>query len=110
MGIATLDDLISKTKGKKERDELALRLLIPKEKLIQWVEKAQLVNVKGLGIENLRLLEPAGIHSISALAEQDPDILYEKMIQNFPGRPIPNKGKIRIWVRETQIKVRSSEF
>ncbi|MDI6761407.1 MAG: DUF4332 domain-containing protein [Thermodesulfobacteriota bacterium] len=107
VGIATLDDLILKTKGKKERDELALRLLIPKEKLIQWVEKAQLVNVMGLGVENLRFLEPAGIHSISALAEQDPDMLYEKMIQNFPGRPIPHKEKMKLWVREAR-KVRRS--
>lgn len=110
VGIATLDDLISKTKGKKERDELALRLLIPKEKLIQWVEKAQLVNVKGLGVENLRLLEGVDIHSISALAEQDSEKLYEKMTRNFTGKTILRKGKIRIWVRETQIKVRSSEF
>ena len=108
VGIATLDDLISKTKGKKERDELALRLLIPKEKLIQWVGKAQLVNVKGLGVENLRLLEGVGIHSISALAEQDSEKLYEKMTRNFTGKAIPRKGKIRIWVREAQIKVRSS--
>ncbi|OGP72674.1 MAG: hypothetical protein A2V86_13405 [Deltaproteobacteria bacterium RBG_16_49_23] len=108
VGIANLDDLISKTREKKERDELALRLLIPKEKLIQWVEKAQLVDVKGMGVENLLLLGGVDIHSISVLAEQDPDMLYEKMIQNFPGRPIPRKGKIRIWVREAQIKVRSS--
>ena len=108
VGIATLDDLISKTKGKKERDELALRLLIPKEKLIQWVGKAQLVNVKGLGVENLRLLEGVGIHSISTLAEQDSEKLYEKMTRNFTGKAIPRKGKIRIWVREAQIKVRSS--
>ncbi len=107
VGITTLDDLISKTKEKKERDELALRLLIPKEKLIQWMEKAQLVNVKGLGVENLRLLEGVDIHFISALAEQDSEKLYEKMIQNFPGRPIPRKGKIRIWVKEAR-KVRSS--
>jgi len=110
VGIATLDDLISKTKGKKERDELALRLLIPKEKLIQWVEKTQLVNVKGLGVENLRLLEGVDIHSISALSEQDSEKLYEKMTRNITGRTIPRKGKIRIWVREAQIKVRSSEF
>jgi hypothetical protein len=107
VGITTLDDLILKTKEKKERDELALRLLIPKEKLIQWVEKAQLVNVKGLGVENLRLLEGVDIHSISALAEQDSEKLYKKMTRNFTGKAIPRKGKIRIWVREAQIKVRS---
>ena len=102
VGIATLDDLLLKTGEKKERDELALRLLIPKEVLIQWVEKAQLVQLKGLGIENLRLLEGVGICSVSALAQEDPEKLYEKIGQVFQGRVPPRKAKIRIWVREAQ--------
>ena len=107
VGIATLDDLLLKTREKKERDELALRLLIPKEVLIQWVEKAQLVQLKGLGIENLRILEGVGIHSISALATEDPEKLYEKIGQAFQGRAPLRKAKIRIWVREAQKQVRS---
>jgi len=104
VGIATLDDLILKTRDKKERDELALRLLVPKEKLIYWVEKARLVQLKGLGIENLRVLEGVGIHSVSALAIEDPQKLYVKIGQVFQGRSIPKKGKIRIWVKEAQKK------
>lgn len=106
VGIASLDDLILKTRDKKERDELALRLLVPKEKLIHWVEKAQLVQLKGLGIENLLLLEKVGVHSISALASEDPEKLYKRIEQVFQGRPIPKKSKIRIWVKEAR-KVRS---
>jgi len=102
VGIAGLDDLILKTKGKKERDELSLRLLIPKEKLIQWVEKAQLVQLKGLGIENLKLLEAAEVHSVSALAGEDPEKLYAKIGQAFPGKVPPRKAKIRIWVGEAK--------
>ncbi len=109
VGIATLDDLLSKTKEKKERDELALRLLIPKEVLIQWVEKARLVQLKGLGIENLRILEGVGIHSVSALAKEDPEKLYQKIGQVSQGGGFPRKAKIRIWVREAVKKVRSSK-
>ena len=109
VGIATLDELLSKTRERKERDELALRLLIPKEELIHWIEKAQLVRLKGLGIENLRLLEGVGIHSISALAKEDPEILYDKIGQAFQGGVSPRKTKIRIWVREARKKVKSSE-
>jgi len=107
VGIANLDDLLLKTREKKERDELALRLLIPKEVLIQWVEKAQLVQLKGLGIENLRLLEGVGICSISALAQEDPEKLYQKILEVVQGRVSPRKAKIRIWVREAQKKVKS---
>ena len=107
VGIATLDDLILKTRDKKERDELALRLLIPKEKLIHWVEKAQLVQLKGLGIENLLLLEKVGIHSVAALASEDPEKLHKRIEQVYQGRSILKKTKIRIWIKEAR-KVRSS--
>ncbi len=105
VGISTLDDLLSKTKDKKERDEMALRLLIPREELIQWVEKSRLVQLKGLGMENLRILEEVGIHSVQQLSLEDPERLYEKIEQQYPGRSVPRKAKIRIWIREAQKKV-----
>jgi hypothetical protein len=109
VGITTLDELLQKTRERKERDELALRLLIPKEVLIEWVEKAKLVQLKGLGVENLRILEGVGIHSISALAKEDPQELYKKIKQAFQGRVLPRKAKIRIWVREAIREVRTPE-
>ena len=75
VGIAILDDLIIKTRIKNEREELALRLLISREELNYWMEKARLVQLKGLGIENLKLLAGVDIHSISALADEDPEKL-----------------------------------
>lgn len=110
VGITNLDDLLLKTKEKKERDELALRLLISKELLLQWVEKAQLVQLKGLGIENLRLLEGVGIHSISGLAAEEPEKLYAKIEQTIHEGLPPRRAKVRIWVREAKKKVRSSGF
>ncbi len=110
VGIATLEDLLTKTRVKKERDELALRLLIPKEELKTWIDKAHLVRLKGLGVENLRMFEGVGIHSISALALEDPELLFAKLKQQFPGQPVPKKAKLRIWIREAQKKVRSSGF
>jgi len=107
VGIATLGDLLSKTRDRRERDELALRLLIPKEELNQWVEKAELVNLKGLGIENLRVLERAGIDSVQTLAVQDPEALYKKIEQFSQEGPLPRKAMIRIWIRAAQKGVKS---
>ncbi len=107
VGIATLDDLILKTRDKKERDELALRLLIPREKLIDWVEKSQLVRLKGLGTENLSVLERVGIHSVSLLASEDPEKLYKRIEEVFQGRPILKKAKIRIWIKEARTLAQS---
>jgi hypothetical protein len=110
VGITSFDDLLLKTREKRERDELALRLLVPKELIIQWMEKAQLVQLKGLGIENLRLLEGVGIDSVSALAKEEPEALYDKIGQFFEGSVPPRKEMIGIWVKEAQKKVRSSEL
>ena len=110
LGITNFDDLLLKTREKRERDELALRLLVPREQLIQWVEKAQLVQLKGLGIENLRLLERVGIDSLSALAKEDPEKLYDKIAQAFEGSAFPRKAIIRIWAKEARKKVRSEEL
>jgi hypothetical protein len=107
VGIASLDDLILKTRDKQERDELALRLLIPKEKLIHWVEKAQLVQLKGLGIENLLLLEKVEIHSVAALASEDPEKLHKRIEQVYQGRSILKKTKIRIWIKEARKRAQS---
>jgi hypothetical protein len=109
VGITSLGDLLSKTREKDERDELALRLLIPKEVLIQWVEKARLARLKGLGVENVRLLEGVGIDSISALAKENSESLYDKLGQT-PQEGVPRRREmIRIWVREARKKVRSDD-
>ncbi len=106
VGVNTIEDLLLKTVEKKDKEELALRLLIPKEILVQWVEKAQLVQLKGLGMKNLQLLERVGIHSISALATEDPEELYIKIGQSAQKETPSRKAKIRIWVREAKKQVR----
>jgi nucleotidyltransferase/DNA polymerase involved in DNA repair len=109
VGIGNLEELVLRTHEKKEREELALRLLIPKEELIRWVEDAKLAQLKGLGIENLRLLEEVGIHSVTVLAGEDPDQLYDRMVQFRNHKPNLKKAKVRIWIREAQKKVKSYE-
>lgn len=109
VGIASLEDLVSRTTQKKERDELALRLLVPKEEFVRWVGKARLAQLKGMGVENLRLLEGAEIHSMAALADENAERLYHKMKEMYKWGKIPGKAKIRIWIREAQKRVKSDE-
>jgi hypothetical protein len=66
-----------------------------------------LVQLKGLGVENLRLLEGVGIDSVSALAKERPEVLYDKIEQISRERVPPRKAKIRIWVREARKDARS---
>ncbi len=109
VGITTLDELLSMTREKKEREELALRLFIPKEELSRWVDKTRLVQIKGMGVENLKRLERVGVHSVSNLATEDPDGLYNRMEGFYQGETIPQKVKIRIWVHEAQKQMKSKK-
>jgi len=106
VGIANLDQLLLRTRSKKEREELALRLLVPNEELNRWLEKTELVRLKGLGIKNLRLLEGVNIHSITALASEDPNPLHEWMTYVYSEDSTPSKAKIRLWIREARRGVR----
>jgi hypothetical protein len=106
VGIVNLDQLLLRTKSKKEREELALRLLVPNEELNRWLEKTELVRLKGLGIKNLRLLEGVNIHSITALASEDPNPLHEWMTYVYSEDSTPSKAKIRLWIREARRGVR----
>jgi hypothetical protein len=108
VGIASLEDLVKKTADRTDRDELALRLFVPKEEFVVWVEKARLARLKGLGLENLRLLEEAGISSVPALARETPDRLRKKLVTLFPNRATPRLAKIRIWIREAQKQAQGS--
>ena len=102
VGIFQLEDLVTKTRDRREREELALRLLIPKEKLSAWIPKAELALLKGLGVENLRLLEGVGVDSVQKLAAETPENLYKKMLRLYNNRRIPSEAKIHIWVREAR--------
>jgi hypothetical protein len=106
VGIANLEDLVLRTDKKKEREELALRLLVPKEDLNRWLENAKLAQLNGLGIENLRLLEEVGVHSVTVLAGEDPDQLYNRMLQFRNLKPNLKKVKIRIWIREARKQIK----
>ncbi len=109
VGIASLEDLVRKTRDRTEKDELALRLLVPKEEFIPWIEKARLALLKGIGIENLRLLERVDVSSVSALVPENPQELHERMAQAFPGQTVPSLAKVRVWVGAARKEVRSSE-
>jgi len=66
--------------------------------------------LKGLGVENLRLLEGTGVHSVSALAMEDPERLHQRMEGLYQGRRIPKKAKITIWIKEAVKRVMSYEL
>jgi hypothetical protein len=70
----------------------------------ELVRQAEMITLKGMGIENYRLLWEAGVRDLSALARQDPPDLYLRIEGKARHLPLshrtPTPAVIRLWVRE----------
>ena len=80
-GITSIDSLLKACSTRSGRVEVSLRTGISEDKLLKWVNMADLYRVNGIGIEYTELLEAAGIEAIGTLKGADPERLYEKMVK-----------------------------
>jgi hypothetical protein len=76
----------------------------------ELIQKAEFITMKGIGLENYRLLQEAGVKSISMLARQDPGNLYMRMHEINRRLHLsqchPDPAIVRLWVREAQKRVK----
>jgi hypothetical protein len=82
-----------------------VHLGIPDPEAEELVRQAEMITLKGMGIENYRLLQEAGVRDISELAHQDPELLNQRlrtMIHPPRAHQIPDPAIVRLWVREAR--------
>jgi predicted RecB family nuclease len=76
------------------------------------IQAAEMITLKGMGIENYRLLREQGVQDISELARQDPGMLYQRLRTIAPlsrAYQIPDPAIVRLWVREAQKEISSGD-
>jgi hypothetical protein len=103
MDLHTVDDLFHRIKEPGGRKELAEKLGISDDQISNWVKWSQLIQLKGLGVENFLLLKEVGVDDVQTLARQEPSNLYEKLLRtnrdhNITSQPI-DVAKVRVWIR-----------
>jgi predicted flap endonuclease-1-like 5' DNA nuclease len=84
------------------RKELEGSTGIGHEYILDWVNRADLMRVRGVGEEYSDLLEKAGVDTVVELAQRNPDHLYRKITQvndekRLVRRP-PTRGMVGRWV------------
>jgi hypothetical protein len=82
-----------------------VHLGIPGPEAEELVRQAEMITLKGMGIENYRLLREAGVKDISELAHQDPELLNQRlraMVHPPRAHRIPDPAIVRLWVREAR--------
>src|ERR1700755_3062671 len=80
-GIGTTDELLKEAGPASGRKSLADKMGVPPSTLLEWVNRADLMRIKGIGMEYSDLLEQAGVDSTKELAGRVPANLQTKMAE-----------------------------
>ncbi|MCJ7619765.1 MAG: DUF4332 domain-containing protein, partial [Anaerolineae bacterium] len=80
-GIATVDALLAAGATPRGRQVLEQRSGIGHALILEWVNIADLMRVKGVGEEYSDLLEEAGVDTVKELRNRVPENLYEALVK-----------------------------
>ena len=105
-GIRTIEALLSAGATPEGRKELAEKTGIGDEYILDWVNRADLMRIRGVGEEYSDLLEKAGVDTVVELARRNPDNLYEKLVEVNAEkrlvRRLPTRETVAGWVEEAK--------
>jgi predicted flap endonuclease-1-like 5' DNA nuclease len=105
-GIRTVEALLERGATPKGRKELAEVTGAGDERILDWVNRADLYRIKGVGEEYSDLLERAGVDTVVELSQRNPDNLHAKMsevnAEKKLVRRLPTQAQVRDWVRQAK--------
>src|SRR5262245_47403290 len=101
-GVGTVEVLLEKGGRRLSREKLAEATGISEKQILAWVNRADLMRVKGVGSEYSDLLEAAGVDSCLELSHRVPANLYRKMEEVNTARNLvrrlPTEHEVTDWV------------
>ena len=97
------EDLLVAGSTPKARKELAAKTGISGKLLLEWINRADLARVKGIGEEYADLLELAGVDTVPELARRNAVNLHKKLIEVAEAkknvvRRVPAASEVTKWV------------
>ncbi len=114
MDLHTIEDLFQRIKEPEGRRQLREELGISDDQISDWAKWCQLIQLKGLGVQNFLLLQRVGVDDVQTLAQQDPSSLYENLVRvnndcGITSQPI-DMAKVKIWIRTARKKRGQATF
>jgi predicted flap endonuclease-1-like 5' DNA nuclease len=100
----TTEDLLRECGSKAGRETMADKTGISEKNLLEWVNLADLMRIKGVAEEYADLLEEAGVDTVKELATRNAENLVEKMAEvneakNLVNR-VPNVEATQDWIKQ----------
>ncbi len=105
-GIQNTSQLLEHTQTKEERSELAYQSNVDARDLREYVYRADLMRLTGVGEDTAMLLEQAGVNGCKDLRQRNPQHLYNKLAELQANAHItstaPTQDQIAQWISQAK--------
>jgi predicted flap endonuclease-1-like 5' DNA nuclease len=105
-GLVTTEALLEQGATPQGRQALAEKAGISGHLILEWVNRADLFRIKGVGEEYSDLLEAAGVDTVPELAQRNAENLYAKLAEVNAAkklvRRIPTQAQVAGWIDQAK--------
>ena len=105
-GIRSVEALLKKGASDKGRKEIAAATKITPTLILEWVNRADLYRIKGVGSQYSDLLEKAGVDTVVELSKRVADNLYKKMVEVNKAKNLvngmPGVKQVKNWIDQAK--------
>ncbi len=106
IGIRTVEALLKRGCSEQGRKEIAAAAEISHTQVLEWVNRADLYRIKGVGGQYSDLLENAGVDTVVELSKRVPENLCSKMAEVNQAKNLVNKlpspKQVENWVEQAK--------
>ena len=105
-GVTTVEGLVEQGKTRSGRHRLATASGLPEHDILKWVDRAHLMELKGVGKQYADLLEVAGVDSPLELSHPVPEHLYQRLLDINAEQKLvqraPHMNEVESWIEEAK--------
>lgn len=105
-GIKTVEALLKAGADPAGRKKVADATGIDSKKILEWVNRADLYRINGIGSEYSDLLEASGVDTVRELATRRADNLHAKMLEVNQAKELvrrpPTQAQVEAWISEAK--------
>jgi predicted flap endonuclease-1-like 5' DNA nuclease len=105
-GVRSVEALLKNGASAKGRKEIAAASGIDQTLILEWVNRADLYRIKGIGKQYSDLLEKAGVDTVPELSKRVAGNLYKKMAEVNQAKNLvngmPGLKKVEGWIEQAK--------
>ncbi len=105
-GVRTTAALLQKGSTPEDRKSLAKVTGVTPKQILEWVNRADLFRVQGVGAQYSDLLEAAGVDTVVELSKRKPEALIEALAKANEKKnlvnQLPGLSRVQTWVKHAK--------